>query len=44
MFAKLFIAVGFLVDLAAVLHKPSQQMSRGSPRDQREDWDWDQYP
>jgi len=45
MFAKLFIALGFLRDLAAVLHKPSQQMPRGSLLDQREDWaDSDQCP
>ena len=44
-FAKLFIALGFLRDLAAVLHKPSQQMPRGSLLDQREDWaDSDQCP
>lgn len=44
-FAKLFVALGFRRDLAAVLHKPSQQMSRGSPPYQGEDWaDSGQYP
>jgi uncharacterized membrane protein YGL010W len=37
-FAKLFIALGFRRDLAAVLHRPSQQMSPGSPLYQREGW------
>jgi uncharacterized membrane protein YGL010W len=44
-FAKLFIALGFRRDLAAVLHKPSQQTSRGSALNQSEDWaDSGQYP
>jgi uncharacterized membrane protein YGL010W len=44
-FAKLFIALGFRRDLAAVLHKPSQQVSRDSSLYQREGWaDSGQYP
>ena len=44
-FAKLFIALGFRRDLAAVLYKPSQQMPPGSPLYQREGWvDSGQYP
>jgi uncharacterized membrane protein YGL010W len=44
-FAKLFIVLGFRRDLAAVLHKPSQQMSRDSSLYQRERWaDSGQYP
>jgi uncharacterized membrane protein YGL010W len=44
-FAKLFIALGFRRDLAAVLHKPSQQMSCDSSLYQREGWaDSGQYP
>jgi uncharacterized membrane protein YGL010W len=34
--AKLFIALGFRRDLAAVLHNPSQHMFRGSPLDPNE--------
>ena len=44
-FAKLFIALGFRRDLAEVLHKQTQQMSRASPLGQREGWaDSGQYP
>jgi uncharacterized membrane protein YGL010W len=44
-FAKLFIALGFRRDLAAVLHKPSQQMSCDSSLYQRDGWaDSGQYP
>jgi uncharacterized membrane protein YGL010W len=44
-FAKLFIALGFRRDLAAVLHTPSRQMSRGSPLSQSEGWaDSGQHP
>jgi len=44
-FAKLFVALGFRRDLAAVLHKPAQQMSRGSPLYESEGWaDSGQHP
>jgi uncharacterized membrane protein YGL010W len=44
-FAKLFIALGFRRGLAAVLHKPSQQMSCDSSLYQRDGWaDSGQYP
>ena len=35
-FAKLFIALGYRRDLAAALHKPPREMSRGSPLHQGE--------
>ena len=44
-FAKLFIALGFRRDLAAVLHKPSQQMSHDSSLFRGEGWaDSGQHP
>jgi hypothetical protein len=30
-FAKLFVAFGYRPDLAAIIHKSSRRMSRGSP-------------